>query len=280
VTERELNIAMRDGTAQAFLYCPDEAKDYPGILFLTDLFGIRPANQAMAKRLAAKGYAVLMPNVFYRYAKIPLLDFEFVMGEERSMKVMGELFQAVTARQMGPDGAAYADFLLAQPHVRGPRIGVVGYCFTGAMALRTAAQIPDKIAAMAAFHGGRLVTDDADSPHLLLPNVKARLYFGHAAEDSSMTADNIKTLEAALAAWGERRGAEESHAGGKVPTRQYENAGGNFGLAGGKVPTRQYESETYQGVRHGWTLPGRPIYDEAQAEVAFGKLTELMQETL
>jgi carboxymethylenebutenolidase len=176
--------------------------------------------------------------------------------------------------------------------VRGPRIGVVGYCFTGAMALRIAAEIPGKVAAMASFHGGRLVTGDADSPHLLLPKVEARLYFGHAVEDSSMTAQNIATLEKALADWSGKaapRQGEEDHAGGhfglaggKVAPRQGEedHAGGHFGLVGGKVAARQYKSETYADARHGWTLPGRPVYNEAQAEAAFAKLTALMQDAL
>jgi carboxymethylenebutenolidase len=245
VIERKFDLAMTDGDAEAILYRPDDAKAYPGVLFLTDIFGIRPTNQGMAQRLAAKGYAVLMPNVFYRHGKIPLLDFEFKMGEERSMKLMNALFAAEPNDRMGPDGALYTDFLLAQKGVSGTKIGVVGYCFTGAMALRTAAETPDKIAAMASFHGGRLVTDGADSPHLLLPKVKAQLYFGHAVEDNSMTADNIKTLEASLEKWG------------------------------GK-----YQSETYQGALHGWTVPGRPVYNEPQAEIAFEKLTALLAQAL
>ena len=235
--ENEFDIAMPGGSAQAILYRPDDKKDYPRILFLTDIFGIRPANQGMAQRLADKGYAVLMPNVFYRHGRLPLRDFEFKMGEERSMKALNALLQSVSAAQVGPDGAAYTDFLLAQKGVAQGKIGVVGYCFTGALALRTAAQIPEKIAAMASFHGGRLVTDAANSPHLLLPRVKARLYFGHAVEDQSMTADNIATLDAALAAWG-----------------------------------GHYQSEVYQGALHGWTVPGRAVYNEPQAEVAFDKL--------
>jgi len=266
--ENEFDIPMKDGSAQAILYRPDDKKDYPGVLFLTDIFGIRPANQGVAQRLAAKGFAVLMPNVFYRHSRLPLLDFEFKMGEERSMKLMGALFAAEPNDKMGPDGALYADFLLTQKGISDEKIGVVGYCFSGAMALRTAAQIPEKIAAAASFHGGRLVTEDADSPHLLLPKVRARLYFGHAVEDQSMTADNIKTLDAALAAWGTEQNENKNH------------AGGHFGLAGGKVPTRQYKSETYQGALHGWTVPGRPVYNEPQAEIAFEKLTALLREAL
>ena len=243
--ERKFDIAMPDGDAEAILYRPDDAKAYPGVLFLTDIFGIRPANQGMAQRLAAKGYAVLMPNVFFRHGKIPLLDFEFKMGEERSMKALNALFASLPNDRMGPDGALYADFLLAQKGVSGGKIGVVGYCFTGAMAMRIAAQIPDKVAAAASFHGARLATDAADSPHKLLPKIKARLYFGHAVEDRTMTADDIKVLEAALEKWG-----------------------------------GDYRNETYQGALHGWTVPGRNVYNEPQAEVAFERLTETLRAAL
>jgi len=245
--EQSLEISLPSGKAEAFLYKPDAVGAFPGVLFLTDIWGIREQNQRMARRLAERGFAVLMPNAFFRYSRLPIVpaDFEFQMGEERSMKIIGALFASLTAPQMAADGAIYVDFLLKQQGVAGRQAGVVGYCFTGAMALRIAAAVPDKIAAAASFHGGRLVTDDADSPHLLLPKVKARLYFGHAVEDQSMTAENIAALEAALRAW---HGA--------------------------------FQSETYEGALHGWTVPGRPIYNELQAERAFGKLVELMKASL
>jgi carboxymethylenebutenolidase len=159
--------------------------------------------------------------------------------------MLATLFQAETAAQMESDGAAYAEFLSRQEGVRKGMLGVVGYCFTGAMALRTAAAAPGRIAAAASFHGGKLVTDTPDSPHLQLPRVKARLYFGHAVEDNSMTADEIATLEQALRDW---RGA--------------------------------FESETYAGAHHGWTVPGRDVYNELQAERAFDKLVELFDAAL
>ncbi|OJU13157.1 MAG: hypothetical protein BGN85_01565 [Alphaproteobacteria bacterium 64-11] len=198
----------------------------------------------MAKRLAEKGFAVLMPNVFFRRSPIRENGFEPADEGERQ-KVLGALFQAETAAQMQSDGAAYAQFLSRQKGVGPGKLGVVGYCFTGAMALRTAAAVPDMIAAAASLHGGMLVTDRPDSPHLQLPRVTARLYFGHAVEDRSMTADQIATLEQALRDW---HGA--------------------------------FQSETYEGARHGWTVPGRDVYNELQAERAFEKLVELFDATL
>jgi carboxymethylenebutenolidase len=246
--EQKLEVRLPDGAAEAFLYQPDDIGTFPGVVFLTDLWGIRPANQAIAKRLAERGFAVLVPNVFFRHGRLPLVPpgFEFKMGEERSMTIMQALFASLTAAQMTADGPVYVDFLKRQKGVMQGKVGIVGYCFTGAMAMRMAAAAPDDIAAAASFHGGRLVTPDADSPHLLLPKIKSRLYFGHAVEDNSMTAEQIATLEASLRDW---HGA--------------------------------FQSETYEGALHGWTVPGRAgVYNELQAERAFEKLVELFDATL
>jgi carboxymethylenebutenolidase len=129
--------------------------------------------------------------------------------------------------------------------VRPGKFGVAGYCFTGGYALRVAASQPDRVAAVASFHGGSLCTDAPASPHLLLPKIKSRLYFAHATKDRSMPPEAIAKLDAALAAWG------------------------------GK-----YESEVYEGAFHGWTMRGGAVYHHEQAERAFEKLTELFAQTL
>jgi carboxymethylenebutenolidase len=230
--------------AEAFLYRPDAVADFPGVVFLVDIWGIRPANIAMAKRLADKGFAVLLPNVMHRYSRnVP--DGLEPEGEDEKQKILGALFRALTPAQMASDGVAYVDFLLAQKGVKQGKVGMVGYCFTGQMALRTAAAAPDRIAAAASFHGGFLVTGAPDSPHKLLPRITARLYFGHAVEDASATPEQIATLEAGLRDW---HGA--------------------------------FQSETYEGARHGWTVPGRPVYNELQAERAFEKEVELFDAAL
>jgi carboxymethylenebutenolidase len=230
--------------AETFLFRPDDAADFPSIVFLTDIWGIRPANIAMARRLAEKGFAVLLPNVLHRYSRITPDGFE-PEDEQEKHKALHGLFAALTPADMESDGAAYVDVLLAQKGVKPGRSGAVGYCFTGQMALRMAAAVPDKVVAAASFHGGFLVTPAPDSPHKVLPRVKARLYFGHAVEDQSMTAAQIETLEAALRDW---HGA--------------------------------FQSETYEGARHGWTVPGRDVYNELQAERAFEKEVELFDATL
>ena len=240
----ETKLEIPTIAAETLLLRPDGIDDFPGVIFLTDIWGIRPANIGMARRLAEKGFAVLMPNVFHRYSRITQDGFE-PDEEGEKQKALHTLFGCLTAEQMESDGNAYIDFLLAQKGVKAGKVGVVGYCFTGQMALRMAAAAPDKVAAAASFHGGFLVTDKPNSPHKQLPRVKARLYFGHAVEDASATPEQIATLEESLRNW---HGA--------------------------------FQSEVYEGARHGWTVPGRPVYNELQAERAFEKLVELFDATL
>ena len=243
--ETPIEIRTKDGVADGFLYQPAASGAWPGVIHLTDIVGVRPAHRQMAERLAAKGYVVALPNVFYRTSKPPVFDFPFKMGDERTAKRIAELKAPLTPEAMESDAAAYVGFLAKHPSVNQGAMGVIGFCFTGAMALRTAAVRPDKIAAVASFHGGGLFTDDPSSPHKVLPEVKARLYFGHAIEDRSMPKEAIAKFEAALAAW---HGA--------------------------------YQSETYDGAYHGWTVPGSPVYNEPQAERAFQKLTDLLAAAL
>lgn len=243
--EKEIEIRTADGTADGFLYQAGDTVRHPGVIHLTDIGGIRPSHREMARRVAAIGYTVLLPNVFYRTGRPPMFDFIPKMGEERTMKRFGELAAALTPQAMERDVANYVDFLGADSSVSAGAMGVVGYCFTGGMAMRTAAVKPEKIAAAASFHGGGLFTDAPTSPHLVLPRVKAQLYFGHATNDTSMPKEAIEKLDRALAAWG------------------------------GK-----YESEVYEGAHHGWTTSDAPVYNQPQADRAFKKLTELFARTL
>jgi len=244
--EQELQLTMPDGMADAVLFSPEPSTPLPGVLHLPDIGSIREAPREMARRLAAQGYAVLMPNPFYRTGRPPVFDFPRKMGEPRTMQRFAELVGPLTPDAQQRDVAAYVDLLAAQPVVRLGAIGVVGYCFSGALALRAAAERPAKVVAVASFHGGGLYkVGNPNSPHLVLPQVEARLYFGHAVEDKSMTAEDIDHFEKALAAW-----------------------------------NGKYESETYEGASHGWTVPDNPAFNPSQAERAFGKLTELFAETL
>ncbi|MGE5111557.1 MAG: dienelactone hydrolase family protein [Acidobacteriaceae bacterium] len=240
----ELSVEIRttDGTADGFLFQGLEPK--PGVIYLTDIGGIRPSQHQMARRLAEQGFTVLMPNLFYRTGRPPVAQFPLRPGPDNE-KRLGELRGPLTPEAVQRDANAYIDFLTAQTMVGMGPIGVVGYCFSGAVALRIAAARPKEVAAAASFHGGRLYTDDPDSPHLLLPKIRARLYFGHAVQDRSMPAEAIEKFEEALRAWG-----------------------------------GEYESETYEGAFHSWTTLDSPVYNQPQAERAFAQLTELLSTSL
>lgn len=244
VTGQKLDIAMNGGTADAILYTPQGEGPFPPVLHLPDIFSIRPEREEMARRQAEQGYVVLLPNVFWRVCPAPTFDFTPEFGAPRTMARLDDMRNGLSPQQMSEDAPLYLDFLSHQSEVKPGKMGVVGYCFTGAMAMRVAAAAPDKIACAASFHGGGLASDLPTSPHLLLPQIKARLYFGHAVEDRSMPAEMIERLEAALKAWG-----------------------------------GSYESETYEGALHGWTIRG-PMYNQAQGERHFTKLMALFRETI
>jgi carboxymethylenebutenolidase len=243
--EEDLQLTMPDGVADAVLITPDAATPLPGVLHLPDIGSVREAHRQMARELATEGYAVLMVNPFYRTSRPPMWDFPRKMGEPKTMQRFGELVGPLTVEAQTRDVAAYIDHLDAQAAVRSGLVGVVGYCFCGALAMRTAAARPSQVAAAASFHGAGLYkADDPNSPHLVLPKIAARLCFGHATEDGSMTAEDIRHFEEALAAW-----------------------------------DGDYETDTYP-AKHGWTVPDNPVFDATQAERAFGKLSELFAETL
>jgi carboxymethylenebutenolidase len=242
--EQEIEIHTADGTSDGFLFRADDGRRLPGVIHLTDVGGIRPAQHEMARRLAAEGYTVLMPNVFYRTGRPPIFESGLSMGDERGRKRLLELRESLPPEAVERDAFAYVDFLAASNFVRDGGMRVVGYCFTGSLAMRTAAARPDKIVAAASFHGAGLFTDAPTSPHLLLPRIKARLYFAHAVQDRSMPEEAIVKFNQALEAWG-----------------------------------GEYESEVYEGAYHSWTVPDSPVYNQPQAERAFEKLKELFAET-
>jgi carboxymethylenebutenolidase len=240
MNEETVEIRTPDGIAEALLFRHERGKA-PGVIHLTDLAGIRPAQREMAQRLAGEGFTVLMPNLFWRTGKPPFFTQPMTFADPEVRRRLGELTAPLTPEAVERDGAAYVDFLAAHPSVVDGPLGVAGYCYSGALALRIAAARPELVGAAASFHGGGLFTDAPTSPHLVLPRIEARLYFAHAVQDKSMPADAIAKLGRALEAWG---GA--------------------------------YESETYDGAFHGWTTPDSPVYSASPAERAFRKLKALL----
>jgi carboxymethylenebutenolidase len=243
--EQELEIRMQDGVSDSILFHPEGNGPWPGVLYLTDIGGIRAANCESAAAFSENGYTVLMPNIFFRTGRPPLQPSLRTLDDEGRKKRMAELSGPLTPEAIERDVSTYIDFLASQPITRKSMIGVVGHCFSGKMAMAAAAARPDKVAAAASFHGGGLYTNTLTSPHLLLPRIKARLYFGHATKDSSMNEEAIAKFEEALRNWG------------------------------GK-----FESETYEGAYHSWTSSDSPVYNQAATERAYGKLLELFQQTL
>ncbi|HUI79637.1 MAG TPA: dienelactone hydrolase family protein [Bryobacteraceae bacterium] len=246
VVETDVDIKTPDGTCDAAFIHP-KSGSHPGVLIWTDAFGLRPSMREMGKRLAAQGYSVLVPNPFYRVAKNPFTDastVDFAKERPRITQLMTSV-QADGAAEK--DAVAYIGFLDAQKQVnKSKKIGTQGYCMGGPLVVRTCATVPDRVGAGGSFHGGGLVSDKPNSPHLLAPKIKAHMYFGIAASDDKNQPDAKDKLKEAFAA---------AH-----------------------VPA---EIEVYQGTLHGWCVPdmpltnGMPTYNKPDAERAWGKLLAL-----
>jgi carboxymethylenebutenolidase len=235
-----VDIVTDQGVIDGHLFHPDETGSWPGMLLLTDIRGVRLAFQAMGHRLAANGYVVLLPNIYYRAGRAPVVDPTLPINDEVARARRSELRATLTPEVVRTDLAAQLDYLTSQKQVRGDQAGVVGYWLTGAFALRAAEDFPERIAAAASFHGGGLASDAPDSPHLRVDQIKARLYLGYADEDPSMPAEMIERLETAL-----------------------RKAG---------VPFR---SDLYTGARHGFAIEDGQAFDRDAAERHWHNLINL-----
>ncbi len=250
VVETNVEIKTADGTCDAAFIHPASGA-HAAVLIWTDAFGLRPSMRDLAKRLAAEGYSVLVPNPFYRVARAPVFEnasnFNFADQAQRAKltPLMGSITAAGAPER---DAAAFIAWLDMQQRVdRTKRVGTQGYCMGGPLVVRTAAAVPNRVGAGASFHGGGLVTANADSPHLLAPKIKGRMYFGIAANDDMQQPDAKTRLKEAFDA--------------------------------AKVPA---EVEVYSQAQHGWCVPdmplqgnGQPIYSKADADRAWGKLLAL-----
>ncbi len=246
VVETNVVIKMPDGMCDAAFIHP-KSGSHAGVLIWPDAFGLRPSLRAMGKRLAAEGYSVLVPNPFYRMGPPPFTDasnFDFKTGGAKIQPLMASVNAPGNPEK---DAVAYVAWMDAQKQVdKKKKIGTQGYCMGGPLVVRTAAAMPDRIGAGASFHGGGLVSDKPDSPHLLASKIKAHMYFGVATNDDMRQPDAKVKLKETF---------EAAH-----------------------VPV---EVELYSQAQHGWCISdmpmqdGMPIYKKDDAEKAWGKLLAL-----
>ena len=241
VTEADVTVTTPDGAADCYFVHPARGTA-PGVLLWPDIFGRRPAMHQMAKRLAETGYAVLVVNPFYRVKKAPTAD----NGAATPIQQVMPLAQALNETTHMTDAKAFIGWLDQQPSVaKNRKMGTQGYCMGGPMAFRTAAAVPDRVGAVASFHGGGLVTTTPNSPHLQAAKTKAQFLVAVAANDDQR-APNDKT----------------------VLKETFEKA---------SLPA---EIEVYTGAAHGWCPPDSGVYNEPQAEKAWSRLLVLYGKAL
>ena len=196
-------IITPGGTCPVTLSTPDGDGPWPGIVMYPDAGGVRPALQAMAQRLASLGYAVLLPDVYYRHGDWAPFDMKAVFADAAERTRLFTMMKAITPEVMAADARAFFDHLTARPEVCGDRFGTTGYCMGGRTSLVVAGRVPDRVAAAMSFHGGGLAAeDDPGSPHLLADRIQAAVYVGAAENDPSYTPEQSRTLDAALTAAG------------------------------------------------------------------------------
>lgn len=241
VVEKDVEIRTPDGTADAALYYPEGKGSWPAVLLWPDVVSLRPAFREMGRRLAGEGYVVLVPNLYYRTRRAPVVESGFNFADPEDRAKITALRAALTPEGVDRDAAAYVAFLDAQSRTdRKRKAGVQGYCLGGALAFRTAAAAAGRVGAVASFHGGGLYTDQPTSAHLTLPRSRAEYLVLIADNDDKQDPSIKDRLKAAMDAAG-----------------------------------RPAKIEVYAGADHGWCVKGSQVYNEAAAEKAWAELLAL-----
>jgi carboxymethylenebutenolidase len=241
VTDGDVTIKTPDGSCDAYFVHPSSG-NAPGVLVWPDIFGLRPAMRQMGKRLAESGYSVLVVNPFYRVQKAPTA----ANGSATPIQDLMPLARALNEQTQTTDAKAFIAWLDQQASVaKNKRVGTQGYCMGGPIAFRTAAAVPDRVGAVASFHGGGLVTDQPNSPHVQAAKTKAQFLIAIAANDDERAPNEKNVLK-------------ETFANANLPA----------------------EIEVYAGAAHGWCPPDSRVYNEPQAEKAWGRLLALYGKAL
>ena len=245
MSHETLSVRTRDGDCPVHVFTPKAAGPWPATIFFMDGLGIRPTLFDMGQRLADAGYVVLLPDLYYRAGPYEPLDPKAVFASNDVRGAIGHLYSTTGNRRAAQDTEAFLALIDARKDVSGGKIGTTGYCMGGGISLTVAGAYPDRIAAAASFHGGGLASDSEESPHLLAPKMKARIYVAGADQDDSYPPEMAQKLEKALT-----------------------NA---------KVDHR---CEIYEGALHGWTMADFPIYNEGAAERHWRELIALFKDRL
>ena len=245
VTESAVTITTPDGEAEAYFVHPASGK-HPAVLMWTDILGLRNAFRTMATRLAQSGYSVLVPNPFYRSAKIPVVAEGASFRDEDTRNLLRGYAGQLNQEAVFSDAKTFIGFLDQQDSVdTSKKVGTNGYCMGGPLVMRTAAAMSDRVGAGATFHAGRLVTDKDDSPHLLIPNTPAQMLHAVAENDDERSPDTKNILAQA-----------------------YKDA---------DIPA---EIEVYEGTLHGWCSLDSSVYNQEQAERAWARMLHLFDTAL
>jgi carboxymethylenebutenolidase len=242
--QEQVTIQAKDGACSAYVLTPDGMGPWPAVIFYMDAFGIRPAMIEMATHVASHGYVVLLPDLFYRFGPYgPYAPKVVLAGDFRA--IIGPMMGSTNNHIAAEDTAAFLAYLDSREDVAGDKVGTVGFCMGGGMALTAAGAYPDRVAAAASFHGGNLATDEPVSPHLIVPKIKAEVLVA---------------------------GADNDHSYPPAMAERFEKALSDAGV--------KHKSEIYKDKAHGWMKPDMPVYDAAAAERGWNELFALYDRTL
>jgi carboxymethylenebutenolidase len=241
MSQEQVTIRTRDGECRAYVCTPEGTGPWPAVIFYMDGLGIRPTLIQMSQRLADQGYVVLLPDLFYRVGPYEPFVVADVYATGDPLGVLAKYLDSTDNQTAAQDSDAFLNHLSSRDDVSGDGVGTTGYCMGGAISLTVAGMFPDRVAAAASFHGGRLVTDSPLSPHLLADKIRARVYVAGADSDRSYTPEDAQELDAALTAAGV-----------------------------------EHRCEIYPEALHGFTMRDFPVYNEPAAERHWEELSGLL----